>query len=238
MNTIYVFDMDGTLTPPRKPMEEQFAKLLLPWLETNRAYLATGSDFKKVQEQLPKNIIYAFTGVFCSMGNILWQKGKTIYKNDYEPEAEMVDALEKQRNNTKYPGTLYPNYIEVRTGMINFSVLGRDCPYEAREEYSAWDSKNHEREAIQKELSARFEEYDITLGGAISLDIVKKGYGKGQIAIKLREIELEGQITFYGDKTFEGGNDYDLACALRQYEGTVVVQVNSPDDLLGHLGIR
>lgn len=235
---IYVFDMDGTITPPRKVMERQFADLFVPWLKTHNAYLATGSDFKKVQEQLPDDIIYAFKGIFCSMGNILWQKGQTVYRNDYEPEAEMIDALEKLRNNTSYPGTLYPNYIEVRTGMINFCVLGRDCPHEARDKYSVWDNEAHERESIQKDLSARFKEYDITLGGAISLDIVKKGYGKGQIAQKLREIEPCGLITFFGDKTFERGNDYDLACALKQYEGTVIVQVNTPNDLLEYLNIQ
>ena len=33
--TIYVFDMDGTLTPARKPMTDEFAKAFLPWLKAN-----------------------------------------------------------------------------------------------------------------------------------------------------------------------------------------------------------
>ena len=53
--------------------------------------------------------------------------------------------LEEFRQNTAYPHTLYPNYIELRAGMLNFSVLGRDCPYEERLRYQKWDAEHHER---------------------------------------------------------------------------------------------
>ena len=43
---------------------------------------------------------------------------------------------------------------------------------------------------------------------------------------------------FLGDRTFEGGNDYELACALREYDNTKVVQVENPDDVLGYLNIK
>ena len=34
------------------------------------------------------------------------------------------------------------------------------------------------------------------------------------------------------DKTFKGGNDYELAQALSQMNNTLVVQVNSPEEVL------
>ena len=238
MNKIYVFDMDGTLTPPRKPMEEQFAELFLPWLKKHLAYLVTGSDLQKVQEQLPSDIMGGFQGIFASSGNLLWSVGNTVYSRDCDHDPKLIDALEMLRKNTSYPGTLYPNYKEVRTGMINFSVLGRDAPYEEREKYSAWDAENHERERIQKELSERFAEYDITIGGQISIDIVKKGYGKNQIAQEIMAINPDCQIAFFGDKTFKGGNDHALACELKKYPGTEVVQVDGPDELLKILDIK
>lgn len=57
---IYMFDMDGTLTPARKPMEEDFAKCFLPWLQKNKAFIVTGSDIAKVLEQLPSDVVNAF----------------------------------------------------------------------------------------------------------------------------------------------------------------------------------
>lgn len=236
--TIYVFDMDGTLTPARKPMETMFAARFLPWLNKNKAYIATGSDFVKVEEQMPREVIDAFTGIFCSMGNVLWQKGKVVYNRDFEPEEELIADLERFRADTKYPFTLYPNYIEKRIGALNFCTLGRNCPYEAREKYAAWDSENKERLIIQKVLSEKYLAYDFSLGGAVSIDIVKKGCGKGQIAKELREISPNEEIVFFGDRTFDGGNDYELACALREYKNTKVVQVDTPQDVLEYLKIN
>ena len=235
--TIYVFDMDGTLTPARKTMTEEFAKVFLPWMNVNKTFIATGSDFAKVEEQMPKDVINAFTGIYCAMGNALWQKGQYTYLRDIEPEQEMLEDLEKLRKCTKYPYTLFPNYIEKRTGALNFSVLGRDCPYEEREKYTAWDTENGERKSIKEFLSQRYPEYDFSLGGNISIDIVKKGCGKGQIAKELRTAYPSEEIVFLGDRTFEGGNDYELACALREYQGTKVVQVANPDEVLLYLNI-
>ena len=233
--TIYVFDMDGTLTPARKPMTDDFAKAFLPWLNSNKAFIATGSDFAKVEEQMPKDVISAFTGIYCAMGNALWQKGDFTYLRDIEPEQEMLEDLENLRQSTKYPYTLFPNYIEKRTGALNFCVLGRDCPYEERERYTAWDKENGERKSVQAFLSKKYPDYDFSLGGNISIDIVKKGCGKGQIAKELRTLYANEEIIFLGDRTFEGGNDYELACALREYSNTKVVQVANPDEVLLYL---
>ena len=49
--------MDGTLTPPRLPMTEDFAETFVPWLANHKAFIATGSDFAKVKEQLPDSVI-------------------------------------------------------------------------------------------------------------------------------------------------------------------------------------
>lgn len=235
---IYVFDMDGTLTPARKVMTDEFKQDFLPWLNTHKAFIATGSDFAKVEEQMPKDIINAFTGIYCAMGNALWQNGKYAYLRDIKPEVELLEDLENFRKNTKYPYTLFDNYIEKRTGALNFCVLGRNCPYEERERYTAWDSLNGERKEIQKFLSEKYPQYDFSLGGNISIDIVKKGCGKGQIAKELRNEYPTETIVFLGDRTFEGGNDYELACALREYGNTKVVQVENPDDVLEYLNIK
>lgn len=236
--TIYVFDMDGTLTPARKTMTEDFANSFLHWQKVNKTFIATGSDFAKVEEQMPKDVINAFTGIYCAMGNALWQKGKYTYLRDIKPEQEMLEDLECFRKNTKYPHSLFDNYIEKRTGALNFCVLGRNCPYEERERYTAWDKENGERKSIQEYLAKKYPEYDFSLGGNISIDIVKKGCGKGQVAKDLRNNYPDEEIIFFGDRTFEGGNDYELACALRKYKNTKVVQVENPDEVLEYLNLK
>ena len=87
---IYMFDMDGTLTPARKPMEEDFAKCFLPWLQKNKAFIVTGSDIAKVLEQLPSDVVNAFSGIYCAMGNDLWRKGDFVYHHDFVPAPELL----------------------------------------------------------------------------------------------------------------------------------------------------
>ena len=221
--------MDGTLTPPRKPMADDFATRFSSWLDKNTAFIATGSDISKVKEQVSEAILDKFAGVYCAMGNDLWHKGEFLYHKDFTPEPELLADLERLRQNSQYPYAFYSNYIEKRTGMLNFSILGRDCPYEERERYNQWDSQNQERLKVSKYLSSRYPQYDFVLGGSISIDIVKKGCGKGQIAKHLRQIYPQETIMFFCDKTFKGGNDYELAQALKELSNTVVVQVDGPE---------
>lgn len=229
---IYVFDMDGTLTPPRRPMESSFADKFLPFLLRNMAFIATGSDLAKVREQIPQQVMDGFEGIFCSMGNLLWSKGNIVYKNEIEVPPTMIEMLENYRRNTKYPYQVFPNYIEKRTGMLNFSVLGRNCPYEERERYKAWDADNGERKSIQKELLNSFPGWEIAVGGSISIDIVPKGYGKSQIAVYLRKNNPGRRIVFFGDRTMPGGNDYELAQALAKMDNTKTVQISGPEEVL------
>ena len=121
--------------------------------------------------------------------------------------------------------------------MLNFSVLGRNCPFTERAKYNEWDNEHHEREAVVKEINDNFPDYEASVGGKISVDIVTKGCSKGQIAHKVREMYPNHKIIFLGDRTEKGGNDYTLAEALRNMENTEVVAVNNPDDVLKYLEI-
>ena len=233
--TIYVFDMDGTLTPARLPMSNEFKKDFLPWLKKHKAFIATGSDYAKVGEQLPQDVIDDFDGIYGSMGNTLFKQGKVVYKKEIEYNTDLLNDLETFRKNTKYPNKLFGNYIEKRIGMINFSVIGRDCTYEEREKYTAWDKENGERKHIQQVLSQKYPEYDFELGGNISIDIIPKGCGKGQIAHHIRKEYPKEKIVFMGDRTFPGGNDYALAKELKTMDNTEVVQVENPNEVLLNL---
>ena len=121
--------------------------------------------------------------------------------------------------------------------MLNFSILGRNCPFSEREKYNLWDKEHKEREAISIEMNKAFPQYEFSLGGKISIDIVEKGCGKEQIIKHVREIHPNDKIIFLGDRTEKGGNDYALAEAMRCMENCEVIAVNSPDDVLKYLGV-
>ncbi|GHT94920.1 hypothetical protein FACS1894122_12000 [Alphaproteobacteria bacterium] len=245
----FVADMDGTLTPARLPMTEEFADFFEKFLENRVFYIVSGSDLEKIKEQVPARVLNKIAGIYCSMGNELHQrdvgsdnethvvqsqtiKGKCnwsmVYQNDFTPEPSLMEKLEEYRKNTAYPHELYPNYIEKRRGMVNFSVLGRDCPQDARVLYKAWDDKHREREAIAEELSKLYPQYDISVGGNISIDIVRHGFGKDQVADHLRKRYKTEKIIFFGDRTEKGGNDYALAQRLLELGNAQIIAVDGP----------
>ena len=57
MNRVYIFDVDGTLTPSRLPMTEEFLEFFDSWLKQNLFYLVTGSDIDKTKQQVPDFIL-------------------------------------------------------------------------------------------------------------------------------------------------------------------------------------
>ena len=146
--THYLFDIDGTLTAPRKKMSDSFLTLFLPWIEDKSIFLVAGSDMKKVDQQVPESVINRCSGIFCSMGNEFWSNGGQIYQKRWS--ADEINALGiLSRLASMYEASPYPtkrdNWLEHRTGMINFSVAGRDSSIEERKKYSEWDKENKEK---------------------------------------------------------------------------------------------
>jgi phosphomannomutase len=103
--------------------------------------------------------------------------------------------------------------------MLNFSVVGRNCTQEQREEYFEWDNKVGERRKIANEIMSGWPELEAVLGGQISIDIYPKGKDKSQIYEHLEEKEnifCPDEYIFIGDRTEKGGNDYPLAKLMEE----------------------
>lgn len=62
MNYVYLFDVDGTLTPPRQPMDAGFSKYFDGFTKSNKVVLVSGSDYNKIQEQIPHEILKNCSG--------------------------------------------------------------------------------------------------------------------------------------------------------------------------------
>lgn len=106
-----------------------------------------------------------------------------------------------------YRGT----FIEFRNGMINVSPIGRNCTREERNEFEKFDLARGIRAKFVEDLKKAFPHLALTysIGGQISFDVFPTGWDKTYC---LRHIKQEGfkTIHFFGDKTFQGGNDYEI----------------------------
>ena len=54
---IYVFDVDGTLTPPCQSMSSEMQAALRKILSENTCAIITGSDYEKTRLQIPHDIL-------------------------------------------------------------------------------------------------------------------------------------------------------------------------------------
>ena len=219
---IYLFDIDGTLTEPRQKIDSDFAKYFKLFCKTNRVGLVTGSDIDKVYEQLDREIVDEYAEfVFTNMANVLYKKGKMIESNEMVIPPNLIDDL--NRVLSKYHLTKTGNHIEYRSGMINFSLIGRNATQEQREQYAKDQGCQTIRKNVVRYLKGLYESegLDFFVGGQISIDIQPIGKDKRQVVDYLKRVDLTPQVTFFGDKTFQGGNDYTLAERVKSIGGTV-----------------
>lgn len=216
MKIVYAFDVDGTLTPSRLKMDLKFQEFFLDFCKNNYVYLVTGSDKDKTIEQVGEEVWNTAAGCLQSCGNHIFVEGEEVYRNNWEPNEDLIELLESFLKISKWR-TQTSNHIERRIGLVNFSVVGRDCTQEQRDEYGKWDDGYGERLEFAKIINKSFPELEASVGGQISIDIHPRGANKSQAKkwILNKHKNTKTIIKFYGDKTMKGGNDYDLANILK-----------------------
>lgn len=220
----HIFDVDGTITPPRKPMEPQYIPVFEEYCLNNKVILVSGSSISMIREQIPNSI--------CSLVKLYGCSG--IEGISYPLDYEINDDRLLQRLNSHLQLSIFDlktgNHIEYRKGMINFSIVGRNATNEQRNSYSRFDSEYQERISIVKDLSNKFPQYEFRIGGEISIDITKKGVNK---SIILKEIPCKERVTFYGNQIKEG-NDKPIADYISSNNLGNVIETHYPNtfDLL------
>ena len=232
MATIYLFDVDGTLTPPRQPMDENFVEEFLEWINDGDrpVCLVTGSDMEKVKEQIPEDILHACKGSFTCMANQYWVRNKLVYQVSFLPSRKLITDLEIYLEQGSEYHDRTGNHIEVRPGMINFSVVGRDANQKQRKEYNQWDEHHKEREDIVEYVTQAYPHLEASIGGSISVDIYPIGNDKSQ-AIKYLCVDApDANFIFVGDRTEPGGNDHAIVEELEEYEDSLWFKVGDWED--------
>lgn len=187
-----------------------------------------GSDLTKQQEQLgtptlpvtslfdfcfPENGLTAFRmGIPLTSASFITWLGEPKYKTLVNWILHYIADLDVPIKR----GT----FVEFRNGMINVSPIGRNASNEERLEYQKYDLEHGVREKMVNALQEKFPDMGLTysIGGQISFDVFPKGWDK---TFCLQHLEAEAKrsggeaveyttIHFFGDKTFKGGNDYEI----------------------------
>jgi len=196
-----LFDLDGTITPARKPIADDMINVLTKLRKVAEVGVVTGSDKSKVSWQLRGKENEICNYLFCENGLVTYMDGKLVGSQSF---AEYLgeDKLKRIINFVlryfseldipKKRGT----FIEYRTGLINFCPIGRDCSYEERLEFHEFDKANGIRQQFVQVMEKEFSDFGIQFaaGGQISVDCFPKGWDKTYC---LRYLKDYGTIHFF-----------------------------------------
>ena len=233
---VILFDMDGTLTLPKRKMG-MFVASMLARLQKNGFIvgIVTGADIQSVKSQC--EIMWDISPVDPSEMDFFTCNGTrylTVSRFNewsehyaYDMRAELgtkvfndiiFKIFEYQANlkNHQY-GQFIPlagNFVDYRNSMINWSPIGRNATFEQREAWKKIDRQYSARKLILNNYfhHESFVSCRVKLGGETSFDISPIGWNK---SIALNNYSKDDKIWFVGDKCNPDGNDYEIFKKLK-----------------------
>jgi phosphomannomutase len=234
--TLFLFDIDGTLCEAKMEVKENMTELLKKLTEKKDIDIACVScaDMKNAKQEL-KDAFPLFSVYYTENGlvtydkdlNIIHQKSmkELLGKEKYDNLIKfLLDYIEKVEAPFKVG-----NYLDERSAVINVTPIGNPITKEQREVIKKWENETHTVAKMRKDCEDKFgEEYKLrfTKGGIKSFDVFPVGWDKTYC---LRFIKGYDNIIFFGDNTYPGGADYDLAINERITKG---IGVKGPEDTI------
>lgn len=181
----------------------------------------------KIKEQLGEDCVDLYDYVFSENGLLAMRKGGELIAVQSIKKHLGEDNLKRFINFVlRYIADLdipikRGTFIEFRNGMLNVSPIGRNCSQEERDDFERFDKEAGVRKAMVARLREEFADLGLTysIGGQISFDVFPKGWDK-TYCLQFLDASFP-TIHFFGDKTYEGGNDFEIFTSERTQGHTV-----------------
>jgi len=246
MSKIVLFDMDGTLTLPRKKIQHDMIRALRDLSSSVKIGIVTGSDFEYVMQQCGD--MFDMSGIPVDRVDIFPCNGTKHYawkNNNFEKvvDQDMIKEVGQEKYqlilqtilsfqllitlkyNLPYTGT----FFHYRGSMLNWCPIGRSADTKARNAWIECDKENKIRAHYLKELKGVLNKKNINLqvalGGSTSFDICPLGWDKTFVINHLSEYR---EIIFIGDAVEEGQNDHSLYQLLKDGDCTQSYTTTGP----------
>ena len=206
---LIAFDLDGTLTQHKSPLDEK-NRLLLDNLRKEYALLMVGAgQSQRIFHQMgeyPIDIIGNYGMQFCryekETNNLI-----TIYDEvvpcDRDSVSKRIDSLRAKEGYTVFSG----ESVQFHTsGCVTYPLLGTKAKPEDK---LAFDPDRSKRRAIYEEVKEAFPDFTVFVGGTSSFDFAPAPYNK-YFALD-RFCKENGyshrNVLYCGDDYGPGGND-------------------------------
>ena len=233
--TIVLFDMDGTLTEPRKVFDKSLNRILSDLSVKAEIGIVSGSDYDYIRDQmgsfLDRSHVRYRTHLLPCNGTKHYTPPKNnesdyelVHDKDMKNEIGVenynhlvVNLLERQARWSRTLPVLTGTFIQHRGTMVNWCPIGRSAKPSERKLFVDLDTsytpslRERERKSLLKDDSLAAIGLSFKTGGDTSFDIFPEGWDK---TYSLRHFPGY-DVWFVGDRCQEGGNDKEIYDSLK-----------------------
>jgi len=237
MRKIVLFDMDGTLTPPREQLDQSLVETLVEICKHAEIGIVSGSDYEYIMEQCglltKKDEINLKLHILPCNGTMHYappvypsQHRHLIHSSDMREvlgNTDMNKVFKKFINYqdhivSHYDIPLTGHFISYRGSMINWCPIGRNASRKNRTEFIEFDRNfgvSSFRRTVLEQIREEFKNaripLTIKLGGETSFDIFPNGWDKTYCLTHFENCKT----WFLGDRCGDNGNDKEIFDALQ-----------------------
>ncbi len=209
MIKLVAFDLDGTLTQHKTPLDDKNRSVLDRLTKKYTLVMAGAGQCMRIFNQMgqyPLDIIGNY-GLQVArydreLGTLVIEKDEVL-PCDRPSVEERVTFLRNKYGFTEYRGK---NVEFHPSGCVTFPILGTEA---IQADKLAFDPDRSKRRKIYAEVCELFSEYTVFVGGSSSFDMAPKPYNKYyalDLYCKQKGIAHD-EAVFVGDDYGEGGND-------------------------------
>lgn len=242
MNDVVLFDLDGTLTPPRQRITAENRDKILLLLKHARVGIVTGSTLSYVIEQVDPDLFQAGLEIFPCNGTEHWKMKDGSWKmisqpismrdhlgNDWRQLHKALQAMQADVMEVMPEIPLTGQFVSYRGSMVNWCPIGREAGPDDRKIFEDLDANLKIRVGLlvtlRDRLAAVTKKLTVKLGGSTSFDIYPAGWDKSYV---LRRFNDDETVWFVGDRCGPTGNDHEIYEALRDQGRSF--KVDGPDE--------
>ena len=208
MIKVFAFDLDGTLTQHKTPLDVKNRAILEQLSQRYTLLMVGAGSCMRIHNQLggfPMDVIgnYGMQYAKYADGELKLVRDDVVNCENKDSIEEKVTLIREKYGFTRFDG----DNVEYHTsGCITFPLLGTKAN---QADKLAFDPDRRKRRAFYSEVCEVFSDYNVFVGGSSSFDMAPKPFNK-YYALDLWCREngyLHSEVVFVGDDYGVGGND-------------------------------
>jgi hydroxymethylpyrimidine pyrophosphatase-like HAD family hydrolase len=217
MKKLLCFDLDGTLTQHRSPLEEKNRKLLDKLSKKYKIIMVGAGNAPRIYQQMGEYPIDIVANYGMQESKMIDGKFTIIREEKSNPDKayfiEKIAYLRQKYGYTDFKGETVEFHS---TGMVTFPLLGTKAEIKDK---IAFDPTREKRKVLYPEVLELFPDYTVYIGGSSSFDFTAKRYNKYDAIMTYAKANgyTKDEILYIGDDFGDGGGDSHIRLGGMDY---------------------